>query len=144
MLYEAKQKDRIKYGSDGGQKEILPNFGLKFTPQTCEYKLNDEYSILFINTEDDTWKNFLSSDGLTLSETNKSFEPTWIDKDVRDKKRITFMRDTGHGYGGYAFIGVFELDKEYDYTKEVDPSGSPMKPKLKYNRISDRFDTDSI
>lgn len=145
MLYEAVSHDRLKFNKHNGQKDILPNFGLSYKPQTAEYKINDEYSVLFIKTKDKNWENYLSKDGLTLYEVPISSDPEKLQIKNRLLKRITFLNDVSSTYGGgYSFIGVFVLDQSYDWKTDTYPTGKPMIPRLKYNRILDMIDTESF
>ena len=144
MLYEAVKKDLIKYGKHGNQKKILSDFKLKYLPRTCEYKLNEEYSIIFLSNMDKKlgWCNMLTNDGLYLYETNTLLDKNWINYNKRCKKRITFMKDTQSIYGQeYAFIGIFKLDMSYDYTKEFYKNGKSLEPTIRYKLITNICNT---
>jgi len=52
VIWTARTSEQLNYNKDGGQKEILPKFGLKYRPQSAEYVLNDEYNVMFINSKD--------------------------------------------------------------------------------------------
>lgn len=138
MTFKVKPS-RIKYGYDGSQKDILKHFNLKFH-RVCQYDLDNEYCLVFLNNIDSKgWTNKLSNDGKVLYEFNSNKTIPNINR--RTKKRITFLKDTIADYGGYSFIGIFELDKNYDWTLDVYPSGIQMDPRYKYIRIADTYKT---
>lgn len=131
--------NRIKYGYNGSQKDILKQFNLKFR-RACQYELDDEYCIVFLNSIDKRgWKNVLTNNGNTLYE----FLIADCGTNKRTKKRITFLKDTLSDYNGYSFIGVFELDENYNWKSDSYPTGKPMEPKFKYNLISNSYAIES-
>ena len=124
--------NRISYGYNGTQKEILKHFNISFH-RMSKYILNSEYDIVFLNPISNNWKNRLCKD--TLWEFN--IDDNLLDTRGRIKKRITFLKSST--YGTYSFIGVFMIDKDYDWKLDTYPTGKPMDPRLKYIRIAEEF-----
>lgn len=148
MIYEAVSQDRLKYNSHGTQKDILQTFNLTYHPRGCAYILNNEYVIIFLNSKSDSgWNNILDDNMNTIYESHESKDPKTIQLDqLRTLKRIIFYKDCNSLYGnGYSFIGMYLIDLNYNYKNDQYPSGKPMEPRLKYNRIATKIDTnDSI
>ena len=92
--------NRISYGYDGTQKEILKHFNISFHRRS-KYILNSEYDIVFLNPISNKWKNHLCKD--ILWELNIDGNP--LDTRGRIKKRITLLKSSI--YDTYSFIGVF-------------------------------------
>lgn len=124
--------NRISYGYDGTQKEILKHFNKSFH-RMSKYILNSEYDIVFLNPISNKWKNQLCEDILWES----SIDGNPLDTCSRIKKRITFLKSST--YGTYSFIGIFMLDKNYDWKLDTYPTGKMMDPRLKYTRIAEEF-----